>query len=217
MPFLSGNTAVGVNKVNLRVVSRGDREITSSGNSYCDVGGKPECGRSPCFVPCPDPSPPGDERARLHWPPRTLRPPRGFGAAPCSARVSTEAGRGTHCGGAVLGGAQPGPFRWLRGAAGRVGRPGAREVRGVRRKTRTENSSPADPGYCYGRRGFGRGERFCLASWREALFLRSGQKRDNVYRVDAGCIWAWLFGVQPCLARAPLSPISPKSSLNFIA
>lgn len=91
--------------------------------------------------------------------------------------------------------AHPGPLRWLRGVAGWVGRPGAREVRRVRRKTRPENSLSADPGYCCGRRGFARGEQFCRANWREALFLRSGQKRDNVCGADVGSIWACLSGI----------------------
>lgn len=43
-------------------------------------------------------APSGDERAWLRWPPRSLRPSRGFGATPLSARVSAEAGQGTRCG-----------------------------------------------------------------------------------------------------------------------
>lgn len=101
-------------------------------------------------------APSGDERAWLRWPPRSLRPSRGFGATPLGARVSAEAGQGMRCGVRCSG-----PLRWLRGAAGWVGCPGAREVSRVRRKTRPENSPSADLGYCYGRRGFTRGERFC--------------------------------------------------------
>lgn len=92
------------------------------------------------------------------------------------------------------------------------------EVRGARRKTRPENSPSADPGCCYGRRGFARGERFRRTNWREALFLRSGQKGDNVYRVDVGSIWAWLSGIHlgPCAFISHLSEVQSKLySLNY--
>lgn len=86
-PFRSENTAVGINKVYLRVIFRGDREITSIGNSYCGAGGKPACGRSPRFVPRPAPAPPGDERARPPWPPALSARPE--------ASEQPRAGRGS--------------------------------------------------------------------------------------------------------------------------